>query len=279
MSTGIVSRKGRLTCPLTPPSESIVDTVVTLGKPPKTPERNHSIRRRISPGLHISDEPSTPLSLINGVKIVCGISCPRTPDRLAYDDPLATSRKSLPRPRPPSRKRVTQRSLGDHALDDANDKDVDTEDPSPTKSDRSYFSSPASGESSASTPGSTHRRLGSPTSPLGIFTQHPSQFAPIGESTQSGTHGICAPRTFLASQDFLGPSPQSQQLSEQTGLVRKSSGLLGMAYNSQFDVDARVDHLSNFLEKDIDFDAWVNDADDADANANDIRMDSTTIQI
>jgi len=35
-----------------------------------------------------------------------------------------------------------------------------------------------------------------------------------------------------------------------------------MVYNSQFDLESRVNQVSSFLEKDVDFAAWVRDEDD-----------------
>lgn len=40
-----------------------------------------------------------------------------------------------------------------------------------------------------------------------------------------------------------------------------------MVYNSQFDLESRVNQVSNFLEKDVDFAAWVRDEDDDDDEA------------
>lgn len=37
-----------------------------------------------------------------------------------------------------------------------------------------------------------------------------------------------------------------------------------MGYNSQFDVDGRVDQVSEFLERDVDFDKWIKDIPDDD---------------
>lgn len=42
---------------------------------------------------------------------------------------------------------------------------------------------------------------------------------------------------------------------------------MGMVYNSQFDLESRVNQVSKFLEKDVDFAAWVRDEDDDDDEA------------
>jgi len=59
------------------------------------------------------------------------------------------------------------------------------------------------------------------------------------------------------------------------GLTRASTGLLGMAYSSQFDVDGQVERVASFLEKDVDFSAWVRDLDEAEENGEGERLTST----
>lgn len=51
---------------------------------------------------------------------------------------------------------------------------------------------------------------------------------------------------------------------------------MGMAYNSQFDVDGNVDRLSSFLEKDVDFGAWVRDLDDEDRPSDEVHVEKLT---
>lgn len=197
-----------------------------------------------------------------------GLPIPRTPDRHTLPtltELLATSRRSKPRPRPPSRKSQMRSRSGSAATADLYAPD---DDPSRTKS---YLSSPASG-SSASTPGSTRHGPHSPLSPL--FTQNPAHFAPLGESTQprfrarpSRPSPHSSPQSDLlngvrglGALGEVAPRPASAKSADAgAALMRASSGLLGMAYSSQFDVDGQVDQLSHFLEKDVDFDAWVRD--------------------
>ncbi|THH21486.1 hypothetical protein EW146_g99 [Bondarzewia mesenterica] len=105
--------------------------------------------------------------------------------------------------------------------------------PSPAKT---YFSSPASGSSSDDGP--VQDRPTSPVSPLlSSFTQNGAAFAPQLVSTQ------------------LGLNVPARGLSRQgTG-----SGYFGMGYNSQFDVEGNVDRVSELLERDVDFVAWLRD--------------------
>jgi len=39
---------------------------------------------------------------------------------------------------------------------------------------------------------------------------------------------------------------------------------MGHGYNSQFDVEGRVDQVSEFLDRDVDFDKWLKDIPDDD---------------
>ncbi|TDL18918.1 hypothetical protein BD410DRAFT_900558 [Rickenella mellea] len=239
---------------------------------------------------HADPAPRSPAKTLGNAK---SLPIPRTPDGRVISVPtltdlLATSRRSKPRPRPPSRKSRSA-SAGDSDIDPV------TGEPSPAKS---YLSSPASGSSAESTPASTKQAPQSPMSPLftqnpsafapaatstqveahspsPLFTQNPSQFAPVATSTQI-PHPPSPLERFETMHPRLGfgafaSRPSSQIVSgggflKATGstLTRASSGLLGMAYSSQFDVEGQVDKVSDFLEKDVDFDAWVNVDDDAD---------------
>lgn len=98
------------------------------------------------------------------------------------------------------------------------------ENPSPVKS---YFSTPGSGLSNS--PASTHNLLlHSPVSPMLSFAQNPNAFLPQYTSTQAG-----------------GGS--------------RRTGMSGIGYSSQFDVERHVDRVSELLEKDVDFDGWLRD--------------------
>lgn len=183
----------------------------------------------------------------------------RTPERAraplpATSELLATSRRSAPRPRPPSRKNsiVLMDVDGDELVD-----------PSPAKSDRSYFSSPASSSSSSGSDASvalSYMRSKPPDSPTGFgFTQDPDKFAPIGESTvflknsaarSQRLHSL-SPTTRLRA---ISQSEAASQSQSQLSGKRGSSGF-GM-YNSQFDVDGQVDKLSTFLARDVDPSYW-----------------------
>ncbi|KAF9239088.1 hypothetical protein BU15DRAFT_74778 [Melanogaster broomeanus] len=102
--------------------------------------------------------------------------------------------------------------------------------PSPAKSTRSFFSAPDSDTSNS--PIHNHNLLlHSPVSPMLSFAQNPNAFLPQYTSTQLG-------------QNYRG---------------RTSSGIFGMGYNSQFDVEKHVDRVSELLEKDVDFDGWLRD--------------------
>lgn len=248
--------------PLTPPPEDGAPMTATSQTTPRTPEKQPLKKHRTMPASYKSSNgPSTPSFLINGggsvVRRIPGV--PTTPDQRAAIDLLATSRKSVPRPRPPSRKdRLREEQMNLEAASEAGD-------PSPAKSERSYFSSPASGDSSGSIM-SAHLPS-SPTSPLN-FTQNPEKFAPLGQSTQASPlarhlRSPSNPRS-ATSRSQLDPSQPS---SAGGGLHRASSGLMGMVYNSQFDLESRVNQVSNFLEKDVDFAAWVRDEDDDDDEA------------
>ncbi|KAI5118425.1 hypothetical protein M0805_005509 [Coniferiporia weirii] len=253
------------TRPLTPPPEDGGPASSSLQNSPHTPERQGLKRYRdASPdnaGYGHNAGPTTPQYSINGVGAIHDSAFPRTPIfQIPAVDLLATSQRSKPRPRPPSRKQFAQHmeleggAAGESSGDGLGE-------PSPAKSDRSYFSSPASGDSSGSSRGSTHHIPDSPTSPLG-FTQNSGLFAPIGESTQVSPKAKAQAR--LTSMRPLGSQTASLRAGSQRGLSRASSGLLGMAYNSQFDVDAQVNQLSNFLEQDVDLSAWGRDTDDDD---------------
>ncbi|KIK93564.1 hypothetical protein PAXRUDRAFT_828839 [Paxillus rubicundulus Ve08.2h10] len=115
--------------------------------------------------------------------------------------------------------------------DDLSGQDLPEKLPSPPKSTKSFFSTPNSNHSNS--PISNHNLLlHSPVSPMLSFAQNPNVFLPQYTSTQ------------------LGQNPPRHT----------NSGILGMGFNSQFDVEKHVDRVSEWLEKDIDFDGWLRDA-------------------
>ncbi|KAL5528945.1 hypothetical protein ACEPAG_4919 [Sanghuangporus baumii] len=269
--------------PLTPPSETAdiahVSNEIEAQTSPRTPERAPQKKSGKSESINLlggvggTDDTGntgmgmnghmTPDASINGASVTRGMHLLRTPERQTriLTNPLTTSRKSHPRPRPPSRKHSVQKL--DLDLDGAVSDAGNGPDPSPAKSDRSYFSSPASGSSSdsESSRGSMLFVPGSPTSPSG-FTQNPSRFAPLAQSTQLTSRG--PPGSPTPSHPHRKSQSQSQS---QKGI-----------YDSQFDVDMRVDQLSNFMRQDVDLDAWVRatdtdgeaDGEDEDEDAHDV---------
>lgn len=46
---------------------------------------------------------------------------------------------------------------------------------------------------------------------------------------------------------------------------RPGSGYVGMGYSSQFDVEGQVGMVSELLERDVDFDGWLRDMPEVDA--------------
>ncbi|KAI0738087.1 hypothetical protein C8Q80DRAFT_1276100 [Daedaleopsis nitida] len=201
--------------------------------------------------------PATPVSKGKGLGNAIGLPVPTTPD--AHPLPtltelLASSRRSRPRPRPPSRKNTPHSrasSVHEHFVERDSELPVVAEieersardrtpEPSPTKT---YFSSPASGSSVS--PGSVMHRPRSPVSPL--FTQNPSAFAPRFVSTQQP--GVDNEDPFMATQ---------------ASLVRGSSGFFAMGYSSQFDLEGHVEQVSELLERDVDFNGWLRDLDAED---------------
>ena len=119
----------------------------------------------------------------------------------------------------------------------------------------------------------------SPTaSPLGGFTQNRARFSPDAHSTQAPLGLLRRSSTLRMGKDVdrEGDVP-TDPIEDEGGLLRKrssaststskllsraSSGLLGMSFNSQYDIDGQVDQVSSFMEQDVDFRAWVRDEDD-----------------
>ncbi|KAI0761477.1 hypothetical protein BD413DRAFT_242191 [Trametes elegans] len=207
--------------------------------PPSTPPPTSSL-----------NAPVTPISRGKGLGNAKGLPVPTTPDRHnlpTLTELLASSRRSKPRPRPPSRKHTPNHRAAVKAKPASEQHEEDESalpavaendrEPSPAKT---YFSSPASGSSDS---GSVVHR--SPVSPL--FSQNPGAFAPAAVSSQRP--GAMDDDPFLVRA--------SQGLSQ-------SQGLLGMGYNSQFDVEGEVGRVSELLERDVDFNGWLRDLDEAE---------------
>ena len=258
---------GNETRPTTPPLQlehCVSGNLQTT--PPHTPERilvpsSSRPSRNSQYRSRTRSRPATPEAAINGgvnTTLDMGLILPpQTPERKALTtDPLATSRKSLPRPRPPSRKRRLQ-GAGDHG-DDCDGGAVSEGgtgyDSPPSRSERSYFSSPVSGSSDGSVHVPAYDIPDSPTSPFG-FTQNPSRFVPLGESTQSGYKDGMRPLNDI--------SDRQGRKSSQNGSL---AGTFELAYNSQYDVDARINDVSHFLEKDVDVRHWIRDTETKDGD-------------
>lgn len=172
------------------------------------------------------------------------IAATTTPEKMppTLTELLASSQRSKPRPRPPSRKApVTPSKSGSpsQGMQLTDEDEVEDVPPSP----KTYFSSPASSDSSSAGSSFNFRvknsRFSPPRSPC--FTQRPESFAPALTGTQpNGSGGGGVGKT--------------------SSLKRGGSGSLGMfGYNSQFDVDGNVDEVSAMLERDVDVDHWFKD--------------------
>lgn len=126
--------------------------------------------------------------------------------------------------------------------------------PAPTAasrvSRRTLLSSPASGSSGS--PQSVKDRPHSPVSPLFSKTH---DFAPPAASTQVGG----------PSHDTFGGMAASQPHRGEP-LSRRSSGAIGMGYNSQLNVEYQVDMTHDLIEKDLDYGSWLCDPFEEEAN-------------
>jgi hypothetical protein len=85
------------------------------------------------------------------------------------------------------------------------------------------------------------------------FTQNPGAFDPDFLSTQA--------RFDVPAAEQLGIQIGSNA---GTPLDHGSSEIFGTGYNSQFDVEGQVDRVSELLERDVDFDGWLNDMHDGE---------------
>ena len=217
----------------------------------------HSIKKQRSASKTPPTSPPPPIAPEesgNGLGNAKGLPLPTTPDKQALptlSQLLASSRRSRPRPRPPSRKGSSV--YGHDETDDSKrkGKSKDLDRPlTPPPGTRTYFSSPASGSSSEGSP--QLRPTSSPSPLFPDYTVHPSGFAPDLISTQPGAAGT---------------------------LERKnSSGYLGMGYNSQFDVEGNIDRVSELLERDVDFGAWLRDIPPLDEQDNIACPDNADVE-
>ena len=82
----------------------------------------------------------------------------------------------------------------------------------------------------------------------------------MGQSTQH----LSPSDLELAAQRAQLTSSQNGGLG--SGLHRASSGLAGMVYNSQFDLESRVNEVSDFLGKDVDFGAWIREEEEEEVD-------------
>ncbi|KIP03376.1 hypothetical protein PHLGIDRAFT_130181 [Phlebiopsis gigantea 11061_1 CR5-6] len=254
--------------PITPPSES--SPYVAQTKKARTLPESEAFSNPPPPPTTPpvpTSPPRTPpraAALDKGLGNANGLPVPTTPDNRGalptLTELLASSRRSRPRPRPPSRKQKSAATTpapegrgAQGALAPADELPAINEEreasPAPSRA-RTMLSSPASGSSDS--PQSVRVRPRSPVSPL--FAKPGDSFMPPFVSTQAagptggGFGGIAASQP---------PVPGT--------LTRGSSGAFGMGYNSQFDVEGQVGMVSDLLEKDVDFDGWLRDIPEVEA--------------
>ncbi|KII89471.1 hypothetical protein PLICRDRAFT_108810, partial [Plicaturopsis crispa FD-325 SS-3] len=232
-----ISTQALAASPTRPLKKPRTNVSQSSGPPPTTPPRSDT------PPLRSPVEPITPERVLGNAK---GLPIHSTPIRdrnlPTLTDLLASTRRSKTRPRIRKNKGSSssphKEAEAETAVANPSSPRQRTPDPSPTKS---HFSTPGSGSSTGSLP---YRPLRSPVSPL--FSQNPGAFDPPALSTQ------------LPASDMLGTGSMGR------GLQRGSSGFFGGMYNSQFDVESRVDRVSELLERDVDFDGWLRDLPPAD---------------
>ncbi|KAI0782109.1 hypothetical protein C8Q75DRAFT_811956 [Abortiporus biennis] len=275
-------RAAKRSRPLTPPDEDVrmsSSAQLRRSPPPKkqkliSHQREHELPSSAPPPPSTPPLSTTPLSTrsrtpppiarsqtkdlgnAKGLPLV-----PTTPDRQALPtltELLASSRRSKPRPRPPSRKlkstHTTPHKGGN--IDDGDDALSTADCPRDSSPVRTYFSSPASGSSSQSSPMSTRDRPCSPVSPLlkHSLDLNMRDFVPPFASTQQRQDDGSAP--------FTAAGTNSQGGANGGFLSRAPSGFFGMGYSSQFDVEAQIGQVTALLEKDVDFDGWLKDLSD-----------------
>ncbi|KLO18873.1 hypothetical protein SCHPADRAFT_899438 [Schizopora paradoxa] len=247
-------RTGRPLTPQSVESEPLAHIQVHV---PRTPDRSPLKKHRTDSHVNISrpDGPSTPKSVINGLSRKRTAPSYRTPENVVFVD-LAASKRSLPRPKPP-RQLAIQNFPATVKPVNMGEEDTELSDTSPAKSERSYFSSPGSGSSE---PSPAMTRYGAnllDSSPLAQFSQSPTRFAPMAASTQISMQGRLGDLT-------SSPTNAISRTASKQSIPRGSSGVFAMPFNSQYDVNGNIDRVSHLLEKDVDFGAWIKDADDAD---------------
>ncbi|KAI0085912.1 hypothetical protein BDY19DRAFT_996346 [Irpex rosettiformis] len=253
-------RSNKHSRPLTPDNSSIISPDEHLKKPrielEESPIRQSSAQPPPSTPPPATS-PRTPSPLIRrGLGNARGAPLPTTPNNKALPtltELLASTRRSRPRPRPPSRKTkratvfLNTKSAGRATTPNAEE----TREPSPAPTGASraktVFSSPASGSSDS--PQSLSKRPRSPISPLFSHT-----FAPPFASTQ---------QTGAGAGGFGGMGVSSQP--HGIGLASGNGGMVGMGYNSQFDLEGQIGEVSDLLERDVDFDGWLRDIPEVDA--------------
>lgn len=223
--------------------------------PPQLLEDRPAKKLRMTPSDAVSVPPSTPKAgqqlpfFVSDLGNARGLPIPTTPDKKVLptmSELLATSRRSKARPRPPPRK--SQPNVG-HSINAQSE----------SRMEKSYISSPTSGSTQATPSAMRYIAQSSPVSPL--FTQNPSLFAPPLTSTQPLVNGSPLSRNGHDFRSGATRSTSTKPVAKSQNLMRASSGLVGMAYNSQFDVDKQIDQVADFLDKDVNFDVWIRDPD------------------
>ncbi|KAA1475856.1 hypothetical protein DENSPDRAFT_450217 [Dentipellis sp. KUC8613] len=107
-------------------------------------------------------------------------------------------------------------------------------------------------------PVSQESRAASPSLLLGAdFTHDPAAFAPPFTSTQQ--QQLSQPQHQHQHQHQRPEPFPGGAVGVGNGLAPTSSGFFGMGYDSQFDVEGGVDRVSELLERDVDFGAWLRD--------------------
>ncbi|EMD34267.1 hypothetical protein CERSUDRAFT_125460 [Gelatoporia subvermispora B] len=124
-------------------------------------------------------------------------------------------------------------------------------DASPRKTSFSSFAS----VSSPASPDVVRHRPASLVSPF--FTQNSDAFAPPFVSSMHHDGGV-GPAG--GGGGFLGQGGYSS--APGFPLTRGGSAVFSMGYNSQFDVDGRVDRVSELLDRDVDYSGWLRDIPD-----------------
>lgn len=219
---------------------------------PATPSRKQGVFGSGVPVSRTKKIPVRPLGAAEGFEDVddmevIGRVTPKKRER-STTPLLASSHKVMPRPRPSTGKSSPlKQSLAPPFGSDQEDEDL-----IPRGSPKVYFSSPASSTPSTPPPRKSKGQV-SPGSPSLFghlnrdFTMNPEAFAPLFTSTQNGPEG-----------DGSGGGGRP--------LSRKGTGnSMGLfKFNSQLDVNKRVEDTVALLERDVDADNWFVDLDGAD---------------